>query len=60
VILSILVEEGQEIKKGEALLILEAMKMENMIKSPTDGIVTSISIEKDQSVEKNETLISFS
>lgn len=60
VILSIVVEVGQEIKKGEPLLILEAMKMENMIKSPTDGIVRSISIEKGQNVEKNETLVCFS
>ncbi|MCP4460856.1 MAG: biotin/lipoyl-binding protein [Cytophagales bacterium] len=59
VIMSIIVDEGQEIKKGDPLLILEAMKMENMIKSPTDGKVGPISIEKGQSVEKNETLISF-
>lgn len=59
VILSILVEVGQEIKEGDPLLILEAMKMENMIKSPTDAIIDAISIEKGQSVEKNEKLISF-
>jgi len=59
VIMSIVVEVGQEIKKGDPLLILEAMKMENMIKSPTDGIIRSVSIEKGQSVEKGETLISF-
>ena len=59
VIMSIVVEEGQEIKKGEPLLILEAMKMENMIKSPTDATVASIAVQKGQSVEKNETLISF-
>ena len=59
VIMSIVIELGQEIKKGEPLLILEAMKMENMIKSPTDGTVTSIYIKKGQSVEKNETLITF-
>ncbi len=59
VIISLLVEEGQEIKKGDSLLILEAMKMENMIKSPTDATIKSISIEKGKSVEKNETLISF-
>ena len=59
VIMSILVIEGQEIKKGDPLLVLEAMKMENMIKSPTDGIISTISVKKGQSVEKSETLITF-
>ena len=38
----ILVKEGQEVKSGDVLLILEAMKMENEILSPKDGIVRSI------------------
>ena len=59
VIMSILIIEGQEIKKGDPLIVLEAMKMENMIKSPTDGIISAISVKKGQSVEKSETLITF-
>lgn len=58
-VLSIDVEVGKEIKKGDALLILEAMKMENVIKSPTDGIIKSIAIETGQAVEKNQLLLNF-
>lgn len=59
-VLNVLVAEGDEIKKGDSLLVLEAMKMENMIKSPTDGIVKKIEIKQGDKVEKNELLISFS
>jgi len=56
-VLDIKVDTGQDIKKGDALLILEAMKMENVIKSPMDGKVTSISVKTGNAVEKNEVLI---
>ena len=59
-VLSVLVSDGDEVKKGDNLLVLEAMKMENMIKSPTDGIVKNIAIIKGDKVEKNQLLISFS
>ena len=59
-VLSVLVSDGDEVKKGDNLLVLEAMKMENMIKSPTDGIVKNIAIIKGEKVEKNQLLISFS
>ena len=59
-VLNILVNEGDEIKKGDSLLVLEAMKMENMIKSPTDGIIKKIEIKQGDKVEKNELLVSFS
>lgn len=58
-IFDIQVEEGQEVKKGEPVLILEAMKMENIIKSPGDGIVKLIKVKKGDSVEKNQVLIQF-
>ena len=58
-ILDIMVEVGQEVKKGDALMILEAMKMENVLKSTGEGIITSIEVEKGQSVEKNNVLIKF-
>lgn len=58
-ILNILAEAGQEVKAGDQLLILEAMKMENVIKSPGDGIVAKIHVDEKQSVEKNQVLISF-
>ncbi|MGZ3885739.1 MAG: biotin/lipoyl-containing protein, partial [Bacteroidia bacterium] len=41
-VLNILVSEGQQVKKGDSLLILEAMKMENILKSPSDGIIKKV------------------
>ena len=58
-VLNVLVKEGDEIKKGDNLLVLEAMKMENMIKSPTDGVIKKIAIKQGDKVEKNALLISF-
>lgn len=59
-VLKVLIEQGKEVAKGDNLLVLEAMKMENMIKSPTDGIVKKIAIKQGDKVEKNELLITFS
>jgi biotin carboxyl carrier protein len=50
---SIMVKNGQVVKKNERLFVLEAMKMENDIKSPTEGIITGLSIEPGIAVEKN-------
>jgi biotin carboxyl carrier protein len=47
------------VKKGDALLVLEAMKMENILKSPADGKVKKISVKKGMAVEKNQVLIEF-
>jgi biotin carboxyl carrier protein len=58
-VLNILVSEGQEVKKGDALLVLEAMKMENILKSPSDGVVKKIAAKKGTAVEKNQLLIQF-
>lgn len=58
-VLNILVEEGQVIKKGDALIVLEAMKMENILKSPTDGVIKKIAAIKGTAVEKNQLLIQF-
>ncbi|MCC6181368.1 MAG: acetyl-CoA carboxylase biotin carboxyl carrier protein subunit [Bacteroidia bacterium] len=58
-VLNILVAEGQEVKKGDALIVLEAMKMENILKSPTDGTIKKIAINKGVAVEKNQILIQF-
>jgi biotin carboxyl carrier protein len=56
-VVNILVAEGDTIAKGDALLVLEAMKMENIIKSPGEGVVKKININKGQAVEKNQVLI---
>ncbi|MET1054291.1 MAG: biotin/lipoyl-containing protein [Pedobacter sp.] len=58
-VLSVNVTEGQEIKKGDSLLVLEAMKMENMLKAATDGIVKKIYAGKGDKVEKGQVLIEF-
>lgn len=58
-VLEILVNEGDHIEKDSQLLILEAMKMENVIKSPSDGIVKKIKVSKGDAVEKNQFLISL-
>ncbi|MFA6059199.1 MAG: acetyl-CoA carboxylase biotin carboxyl carrier protein subunit [Taibaiella sp.] len=56
-VLKILVTEGQEIKKGEPVLILEAMKMENVFKAPADAVVKAIKVIERNAVEKGEVLI---
>jgi len=58
-VLDVIAEEGTEVKKGDNLLILEAMKMENIIKSPADGIVKNIAVIKGDKVEKNQVLLQF-
>lgn len=58
-ILSIAVAEGQEVKKGDPLIILEAMKMENVIKAPADATVKAIKVRKGDSVDKNQVLVLF-
>ncbi len=58
-VLNILVTEGQEVKKGDTLIILEAMKMENSLKSPSDGVIKKIAVNKGVAVEKNQILIHF-
>jgi biotin carboxyl carrier protein len=56
-VLDILVEAGQSVNKGDNLLILEAMKMENIIKASGNGVVKSIHIHKKDAVEKNQLLL---
>lgn len=58
-ILEIKVKEGDTVKKGDSLMVLEAMKMENVLKSPGEGIVKTVRVKKGDSVEKNEILILF-
>jgi biotin carboxyl carrier protein len=55
-IVKVLAQAGQAIKKGDVLMILEAMKMQNEITAPVDGTVKSINVAADQSVKPNEVL----
>lgn len=50
-ILDVRVQNGAKVKKGDVLVILEAMKMENEIQAPCDGTVTSVCVKKGDSVE---------
>jgi biotin carboxyl carrier protein len=58
-IVAVPVQEGQEVKAGQTVVILESMKMQNELKSPRDGIVQRISVESGQSVEQNKLLITI-
>ena len=53
----ILVKENQDVKAGETLLILEAMKMANKFTMPFDGKIMSINIEKGEMVSKNQIMV---
>ena len=58
-VLSIMVQPGDSVVKGDGLMVLEAMKMENIIRTPADGIVKSVDVKKSDAVEKNQVLIKF-
>ena len=58
-VLKVLVEENAEVKKGDNLLVLEAMKMENILKSSADGVIKKVLIKQGDKVEKNQILIQF-
>ncbi len=58
-VLRALVKEGDIVQKGDGLLILEAMKMENILKSTGDGTVKKIHVSEKDKVEKGQLLISF-
>ncbi len=58
-VLELKVKPGDQVSKGDTVLILEAMKMENILKSPGEGVVKSIPVSLGQSVEKNQVLIQF-
>jgi biotin carboxyl carrier protein len=58
-IVAIPVAEGQEIKKGQVLLILESMKMQNELKAPRDGVVERIRVKLGESVEQKQTILSI-
>ena len=58
-ILEINVQAGDFIKKGDPVLVLEAMKMENVLKSSGDGEIKEVLVRPGSSVEKNQVLIIF-
>lgn len=58
-VLDVLVNIGETVEEGSPLLVLEAMKMENIIKSPCKAIIASIEVKKQQKIDKNELMIRF-
>ncbi|WP_025728833.1 biotin/lipoyl-containing protein [Atopobacter phocae] len=58
-VLNVLVTAGQQVKQGDTLVLLEAMKMENEIIAPQDGVVSAVHVAKGQTVESNELLVTL-
>ncbi len=58
-VVAIEIQPGQQLKKGDGLLIIEAMKMENEIKAPFDCVVKEIKVQENQAVEKGQVLVVF-
>ena len=56
-IVKVVVEEGQSVKAGDVLLVLEAMKMQNEIKADADGTVKAVNVEAGQNVKVKESLV---
>ena len=57
-VVSLPVGNGQEVQKGDLLVILESMKMQNELKAPRDGVVKRVRVETGDSVEQKQTLLS--
>ncbi len=55
-ILDVKVQNGASVSKGQCIMILEAMKMENEIVAPCDGTITSITVQKGATVNAGDTL----
>ncbi len=58
-ILSVSVHEGDRVKKGDVLAVLEAMKMENEIQAPSDGTVTAVHVSANSSVDTGSPIVTL-
>ena len=56
-IMETMTKQGKKVKKGESLFVLEAMKMENVITSPIDGVIKTYNVQKGQAVKKGDLLV---
>lgn len=56
-VIDVVVKEGDAVSKGDAILILEAMKMENVLKAENDCTIKKVLIASAESVEKNQVLV---
>ena len=57
-VVAIPVTEGQKVTRGQVLLILESMKMQNELKSPRDGTISRVRVKTGETVEQKQTLLS--
>jgi len=57
-VVAVPVEEGQMVKRGQVLLILESMKMQNELKAPRDGTIGRVRVKAGETVEQKQTLLS--
>ncbi len=57
-VVTIPVSDGQDVAKGDVLIILESMKMQNELKSPRDGKISRVRVKVGDSVERKQTLLS--
>jgi glutaconyl-CoA decarboxylase len=58
-IVNVMVKVGDQVKKGQVLLVLEAMKMENEIMSPKDAVIAAVHVNKSDSVDSGTLMISL-
>ena len=58
-IISVNVSAGQQVKLGDVVVVLEAMKMENEINAPKDGTITSVNVNKGDAVESGTLLVTI-
>lgn len=58
-VVEVSVSEGMEVKQGDRIIVLEAMKMENVLKAPSDAVIKKINVNKGNAVEKNQVLVTF-
>ena len=58
-IVAVPVQEGDEVSKGQTIVILESMKMENELKAPRDGVISRVNVAAGDSVEQNKLLVSI-
>ena len=56
-IVAVVVNEGDVVKKGQVVVVLESMKMENELKAPRDGTVSSVKVQPRETVEQNQVLL---
>ncbi len=59
-VVRISVEKGISVKKGQGVMVIEAMKMENEIKAPISGIIKSIGVKQGEAIDKNALLLEIS